>query len=202
MKRIAACFLFILMASPLFAQITFFEGSWSEVMAKAKQENKPVMVDFWAPWCGPCRMMNNNTFKDSQVGEVMNGNFIAYKMNTDEGEGRQKGQQYNVNGIPCFVFFGPDGKEIHRAVGYHTKDQFIPVLNTVMQKMGKSMGNARPASGEAKPKTSTYPELKAQQMQFFAETTLGGEAMTAMLNDAYNLGRSHNEFELDALKKK
>jgi thiol-disulfide isomerase/thioredoxin len=200
MKRISFLFVALLLAQSAFAQVTFFEGTWAEVMAKAKKEGKPVMVDFWAPWCGPCRMMNSQTFKDAQVGEAMNGKIIAYKMNTDEGEGGQKGQQYKVTGIPCFVFFSPDGKEIHRAVGYHTKDQFMPVISTVLQKSGKTMGSSERTEPGFDP--NAYPSLKAGQMQLLMEQTVGGDAMVAMLQDAHNLGRSHNEFELETLKKK
>jgi len=57
--------------------INFFKGTYTEALAKAKEENKPVFLDVYAGWCGPCKKLKKTTFKDETVGEYFNKNFIC-----------------------------------------------------------------------------------------------------------------------------
>ena len=71
----------------------------------------PVIVDFWAPWCGPCKMVDPMLKKISQE---LGDKVIIAKVNTDENP--QWASQFGVQGIPTMLFvFG--GKIIHRQVG-------------------------------------------------------------------------------------
>jgi len=60
--------------------IQFMEGSWSEVLARAKEEKKEVFVDIYTTWCGPCKKLDATTFKNPDLGKYINENFIAYKI--------------------------------------------------------------------------------------------------------------------------
>ena len=71
----------------------------------------PVMVDFWAPWCGPCRAVAPVLDK---LAEEFAGKVVIAKVNTDEDN--QYAMQYGVQGIPTMVFLA-DGKLVHRQVG-------------------------------------------------------------------------------------
>jgi thioredoxin 1 len=79
---------------------------------KAVMQNPiPVIVDFWAPWCGPCKMVDPMLKKISQE---LGDKLIIAKVNTDENP--QWASQFGVQGIPTMLFvFG--GKIIHRQVG-------------------------------------------------------------------------------------
>ena len=61
------------------------------------KSEKPVVIDFWAEWCGPCRMMSP-TFKDLSE-EMPNVKFV--KVNVEDSN--DLAQQYSINSIPCFV---------------------------------------------------------------------------------------------------
>ena len=75
------------------------------------QNPLPVIVDFWAPWCGPCKMVTPMLEK---ISKEMGEKLIIAKVNTDENP--QWATQYGVQGIPTLLFvFG--GKIIHRQVG-------------------------------------------------------------------------------------
>jgi thioredoxin 1 len=79
---------------------------------KAVMQNPiPVIVDFWAPWCGPCKMVDPMLKKISQE---LGDKVIIAKVNTDENP--QWASQFGVQGIPTMLFvYG--GKIIHRQVG-------------------------------------------------------------------------------------
>ena len=75
------------------------------------QSNLPIVVDFWAPWCGPCKMVAPSLDK---LAKEFSGKVVVAKVNTDEDN--QWAQKYNINSIPTMLFVH-DGKIIHTQVG-------------------------------------------------------------------------------------
>lgn len=71
----------------------------------------PVIVDFWAPWCGPCKMVAPVLDK---LAKEYDGKLVIAKVNTDENQ--EWAGRYGVQGIPTMLFVA-DGKVLHRQVG-------------------------------------------------------------------------------------
>ncbi len=57
---------------------------WNVVLKKSQEENKNIFVDFYATWCGPCKLMDKNIFSTNEVGELMNNKFISVKVQMDK----------------------------------------------------------------------------------------------------------------------
>ena len=87
------------------------------------QSSVPVLVDFWAPWCGPCRMLSPVVEK---VASVYTGKANFFKLNTDENP--SIAGQYQVSGIPCLILF-KDGQPVDRIVGYVPQNTIEAMLS-------------------------------------------------------------------------
>ena len=86
------------------------------------QADKPVLVDFWAPWCGPCRMLAPVVEK---VAGTMSDRISFVKLNTDENP--SLAGEYQVSGIPCLILF-KGGKAVDRIVGFVNESTITSML--------------------------------------------------------------------------
>ena len=87
----------------------------------------PILVDFWAPWCQPCRMASPIM---DQVARQRAGSLIALKVNTEEQPA--PANAYGIRAIPSFIVF-KDGREAARQSGVLPRPQFEQWLDSVLQ---------------------------------------------------------------------
>lgn len=102
--------------------LEFTDANWkSEVL----DSDKPVLVDFWAPWCGPCRMLAPTIEK---LAGDYNGKVKIGKMNTDENGNTPS--DLRISSIPTVILF-QGGKEVARVVGVQPQAKFVKELENI-----------------------------------------------------------------------
>jgi thioredoxin-related protein len=103
--------------------------SWKEIQAKAKAENKFIIMDCYTTWCGPCKFMDANIFPLKETGDFFNANYINVKVQFDSTAGdneevkawrndmKEIQKLYTINAYPTYLMFDPNGQIVHRSVG-------------------------------------------------------------------------------------
>lgn len=105
--------------------INFEHLTWSEVLQKAKNENKPIFVDCFTVWCGPCKVMANEVFTQKMIGDYFNKNYVSTKVDMEKGEGIDLKKKFQISAYPTFLYLDKDGNEIFRIVGSMPADAFL-----------------------------------------------------------------------------
>ena len=100
------------------AELTLTKDNFVDVI----NSDKPVLVDFWAPWCGPCRMMSPVIEK---LAEESDGQYIVGKVNIDDEE--ELADAYHIMSIPTFKVF-KNGKVTASALGTKTRLKLLEML--------------------------------------------------------------------------
>src|SRR3972149_4785135 len=106
MKKFIAIFAIFAMAGMAIAQnrsIKFENGTFAEIKAKAKKENKIIFIDCYTSWCGPCKQMDKEVFTNDSVVDFYNKNFTNGKRDMEKGEGIELAKKYEINAYPTFI---------------------------------------------------------------------------------------------------
>jgi len=112
--------------------VRFFQGTWQEALDQSKETGKPIFVDAYAVWCGPCKWMSANVFTNAQVGEFYNANFINYKFDMEKGEGPGFARQHRVTAYPTLFYFDRNGSMVKKVLGAQNTTQFIDIGKSVV----------------------------------------------------------------------
>jgi thioredoxin 1 len=102
---------------------TLNSGNFDEMVLKS---STPVMVDFWAAWCGPCKMI---TPVVEQIAEQYAGKLVVGKLNVDDQA--DIAARYGVMSIPTLLFFR-DGEVTNKVVGYRPAAELVQILDQVL----------------------------------------------------------------------
>jgi len=116
---------------------------YREGMALAREKGRPVLMDFYAVWCGWCRRMDNEVFADPEVSAKLAEKYVCVRIHTDANYGetiRYKNHlmtkeefmaMLGVQGLPTLVFLDKEGNLITRVPGFVPKELMLPLLGYI-----------------------------------------------------------------------
>jgi len=106
------------------SEIEITDGNFEK---EVLQSDLPVLVDFWAPWCGPCRMVAPVV---EEIAKEYAGRLKVGKLNTDENQ--KVAAQYGIMSIPTLMIF-KDGKVVDKLIGAQPKEAIVGKLDSVLK---------------------------------------------------------------------
>ncbi|HBQ58357.1 MAG TPA: hypothetical protein DD671_01710 [Balneolaceae bacterium] len=131
----------MLFSPPLSAQEKELNwNSFEKAIELAKEQEKPIFVDVWAPWCGWCKKMEKGVYPELVA--TLNEDFILTRLNRDDNESRKQYQQFsltplrlaqkfNVQNVPAVVLLSPEGEYLFHISGFTEADKLGEILDYV-----------------------------------------------------------------------
>lgn len=193
----------LLAATPSVANgITWADGSFDDVMKRAKAEKKLVFVEVWATWCAPCKKQAAEVL-DTDDGAALTKGMLAWRVDFDEPAQRPLMERWNVLSLPTILVLRPDGSEVDRIEGYDTKDAFLvearaiakgtDPLPSLEKKLAKAPNDAALTLEVAHRKLVRGDAEGARMLEKLAVDDNGEPAQDAL----FLLGRYHSRVKRD-----
>jgi thioredoxin-like negative regulator of GroEL len=109
-----------------------WQRDFESALEQAKRTGKPILIDFWAEWCGWCHRLDKTTYGDPEVVRL-SGDFISVKIDT-EGNAADVAVavRYNVSSLPTIAFLSPTGVQLKRVTGYQGPSQFPKTMHKAL----------------------------------------------------------------------
>jgi thioredoxin-related protein len=115
-----------------------WEHRLEDALKKAKSSGKPVMIDFWADWCGWCHRLDQTTYVDPDVVKLITTEFVPLKIDAEAGKrSTEIATRYGVQSLPTIAFVSPAGRLVERVSSYVPPGPFRTTLMGVKAKADK-----------------------------------------------------------------
>jgi len=125
-------------AAPLISdeKYTYISGmmwykKYDEGQAVAAEQDKPVMVYFWAIWCKFCRTLHEDVYPDAEISKILGEDFVLVAVDLDEN--KTDAQRFGVQYPPYLIFLDSQGKVLRADPGFMSKEQLLAVLKQVKE---------------------------------------------------------------------
>jgi len=104
------------------------QTSMMDVVEIAKKLKKPIFVDFYASWCAPCKEMDQTTFRNEEIIQLINSNFVAFKVDGETESGDRIKSIFEVKTYPTYLIVDEKGVEQKRLTGKSSIGAMIEFL--------------------------------------------------------------------------
>ncbi len=117
------------------AGLTWIEGDFEAAATASRESGKPILMDLYADWCGPCRTLSEEYFTSDEMKDVLS-RFVLFRANVDDEEGGVLAERYGANAIPLVVLVSADGAEYDRIVGIPpTVTEYVSNLESILEEI-------------------------------------------------------------------
>ena len=111
-----------------------WQPSYFAALKAAKRSGKPLFIDFYTDWCGPCKYLDQTTYRNAHFVAYSRG-WIMVKVNPEKSAlGRQLFSKYSLSGFPSMVFTNASGRKYGQAVGTYPAYMLIPEMKKAAKK--------------------------------------------------------------------
>ena len=125
MKKILLLLISFIISGGIYAQVTYRDLTLEEALKVAEKEGKLVFVDFTAPWCCGCKLIEGELKKAKEFGQIMNSLFVCIQADVDTKYGRELREKYIVPSLPTYLYIRPDGTVQHQFGGGSNIEYFV-----------------------------------------------------------------------------
>lgn len=112
----------------IFGKVNFFQGSLNDVQRTAALEGKLYFIDFYAAYCLPCKLMDQTTFMDPELGEYVKRNYVPLKLNIDAFDAYEIRNKHEVKVLPTVMIFSSSGELLESYEGSLTASKLQGML--------------------------------------------------------------------------
>lgn len=122
---------------------SFFTGSYQDLFQEAKRLKKPIILDFSAPWCSPCKKMEREIYSDESIASVISLKYFAYKVDVSNIEALEIAEKYKVTQFPTTLFLDYKGNVLGRLKGFYEPQYFIKMLEMNQNRIKSIFGKEK-----------------------------------------------------------
>jgi thiol:disulfide interchange protein len=109
-----------------------WERDLPSALERARNEDKPVLITFYADWCVWCKRFESTTLRDAQVASMLSDRVVPLSLNVD-GAGKELSYEYRVDGLPTILVLDAGGRELGRIPGYMPPQSFLARIDELLQ---------------------------------------------------------------------
>ena len=110
--------------------------NFDAAMKEAKRAHKPVFIDFYTDWCGPCKHLDETTYRDAKFVRTSR-NWVMVKINPEKStRGAQLAKKYKLEGFPTLLMLDSRGKKLNQIAGAYPANMMLDEMQKAQKQMG------------------------------------------------------------------